>query len=209
MSQMTDLTALRERYSPKPVPKCHICGAEMTVQRMSASRITYGCTGATYDDKGCHYAEGRSIADDHYEQSRITVVDVSDPDVLAMLDELEAAKQDSARWFKAFEKAVSIGARYEERIAELEANKGKPVMFIDGDISASDAEKLAAVIREWDDAPATVAPEEMEARTVTLPDVEKWRSVDAVRAQNAYKVLVSKVLAAAGIGVKGGEICGY
>lgn len=94
-------------------------------------------------------------------------------------------------------------AALRQRIAELEANKGKPVMFIDGDISASDAEKLAAVIREWDDAPATVAPEEMEARTVTLPDVEKWRSVDAVRAQNAYKVLVSKVLAAAGIGVKG------
>ncbi|EPQ4688082.1 ead/Ea22-like family protein [Citrobacter freundii] len=44
---------------------------------------------------------------------------------------------------------------------------------------------------------------ELEARTVTLPDVEKWRSVDAVRAQNAYKVLVCKVLAAAGIGVKG------
>lgn len=36
-----------------------------------------------------------------------------------LLDELEAAKQDSARWFKAFEKAVSVGARYEERIAEL------------------------------------------------------------------------------------------
>ncbi|MFZ4362095.1 hypothetical protein ACOY9X_27370, partial [Citrobacter freundii complex sp. 2024EL-00748] len=45
---------------------------------------------------------------------------------------------------------------------------------------------------------------ELEARTVTLPDVEKWRSVDAVRAQNAYKVFVSKVLAAAGIGVKVG-----
>lgn len=44
---------------------------------------------------------------------------------------------------------------------------------------------------------------ELEARNVTLPDVEKWRSVDAVRAQSAYKVLVSKVLAAAGIGVKG------
>ncbi|MCX2442352.1 hypothetical protein [Citrobacter freundii] len=44
---------------------------------------------------------------------------------------------------------------------------------------------------------------ELEASTVTLPDVEKWRSVDAVRAQSAYKVLVSKVLAAAGIGVKG------
>ncbi|MJX49839.1 ead/Ea22-like family protein [Salmonella enterica] len=87
-----DKQALRERYSPKPVPKCHICGEEMTIQRMSASRITYGCTGATYDDKGCHYAEGRSIADDHYEQSRVTVVDVSDPDVLALLDELEKEK---------------------------------------------------------------------------------------------------------------------
>lgn len=82
-----DKQALRERYSPKPVPECHICGKEMTIQRMSASRITYGCTGATYDDKGCHYAEGRSIADDHYEQSRVTVVDVSDPNVLALLDE--------------------------------------------------------------------------------------------------------------------------
>ncbi|EPN0318953.1 ead/Ea22-like family protein [Salmonella enterica] len=79
--------ALRERYSPNPAPECHICGVQMTIQRMSASRITYGCTGATYDDKGCHYAEGRSIADDHYEQSRVTVVDVSDPDVLALLDE--------------------------------------------------------------------------------------------------------------------------
>ncbi|EBU8723157.1 hypothetical protein DL098_15765 [Salmonella enterica subsp. enterica serovar Manhattan] len=82
-----DKQALRERYSPKPAPECHICGAEMTIQRMSAGRITYGCTGSTYDDKGCHYAEGRSIADDHYEQSRVTVVDVSDPDVLALLDE--------------------------------------------------------------------------------------------------------------------------
>ncbi len=82
-----DKQALRERYSPKPAPECHICGAEMTIQRMSAGRITYGCSGSTYDDKGCHYAEGRSIADDHYEQSRVTVVDVSDPDVPALLDE--------------------------------------------------------------------------------------------------------------------------
>ncbi|HAC6396459.1 TPA: ead/Ea22-like family protein, partial [Salmonella enterica] len=87
----------RERYSPKPAPECHICGKEMTIQRMSASRITYGCTGATYDDKGCHYAEGRSIADDHYEQSRVTVVDVSDPDVLALLDELEHYKSREER----------------------------------------------------------------------------------------------------------------
>lgn len=104
-------------------------------------------------------------------------------------------RDSSEHWFEELQQS-------RQRIAELEANKGKPVMFIDGDISASDAEKLAAVIREWDDAPATVAPEEMEARTVTLPDVEKWRSVDAVRAQNAYKVLVSKVLADIGIAIE-------
>ncbi|HBC0352711.1 TPA: ead/Ea22-like family protein, partial [Salmonella enterica subsp. enterica serovar Napoli] len=44
-----------------------------------------------YDDKGCHYADGRSIADDHYGKSRVTVVDSSDPDVLALLDELDSA----------------------------------------------------------------------------------------------------------------------
>ncbi|ECD4708525.1 ead/Ea22-like family protein [Salmonella enterica subsp. houtenae serovar 48:z4,z32:-] len=140
--------ALRERYSPKPVPKCHICGEEMTIQRMSASRITYGCTGETYDDKGCHYAEGRSIADDHYEQSRVTVVDVSDPDVLALLDEniqlqrekdvieavalalrddmrqareqLEAAEKRNAEQREYYEGVIADGSK---RIAELEARK--------------------------------------------------------------------------------------
>ncbi|EAU1918295.1 ead/Ea22-like family protein [Salmonella enterica] len=123
-----DKQALRERYSPKPVPKCHICGEEMTIQRMSASRITYGCTGATYDDKGCHYAEGRSIADDHYEQSRITVVDVSDPDVLALLDELEAETgyREGAfiacnRWHDKFRETEDKLECAERRIAELEA----------------------------------------------------------------------------------------
>ncbi|EDS7168146.1 ead/Ea22-like family protein, partial [Salmonella enterica] len=84
-----DYQALRERYSPQPVPKCRICGDEMTVQRICGGHITYGCTGATYDDKGCHYAEGRSIADDHYGLSCVTVIDVSDPEVLALLDERE------------------------------------------------------------------------------------------------------------------------
>lgn len=85
-----DKQALRERYSAKPTPKCDICGAKMTIQRMSGSRVTYGCSGAIYDETGCHYSDGRSLADDHYEQSRVTVTDESDPDVLALLDELEA-----------------------------------------------------------------------------------------------------------------------
>ncbi len=98
MTDLTELTAekleeIRQRYRPTLAPKCHICGVEMTIQRMSASRITYGCAGAIYNETGCHYAEGRSLADDHYAESRITVVDVSDPDVLAMVEALEKAQQ--------------------------------------------------------------------------------------------------------------------
>ncbi|HGA5240306.1 TPA: ead/Ea22-like family protein [Salmonella enterica subsp. houtenae serovar Rough:z4,z23:-] len=93
--------ALRERYSSQPVPKCHICGAEMTIQRAGAGSLVYGCTGRVDSDgEGCVFAEGRDFADNHYALSRVTVANDSDPDVLAMLDELEGA---------------------EKRIAELEA----------------------------------------------------------------------------------------
>lgn len=56
--------------------------------------------------------------------------------LLALLDELEAK---------------------DKRIAELEATQGKPVMFIDGDISPADADKLAAVIREFNEETETPA----------------------------------------------------
>ncbi|EAA9055621.1 ead/Ea22-like family protein [Salmonella enterica] len=120
-----DKQALRERYSPKPVPKCHICGEEMTIQRMSASRITYGCTGEGDDG---YFKFGRTFADEHYEKSRVTVVDVSDPDVLALLDEnLQLQREKDAI------EAVALALRddmrqarekleaAERRIAELEA----------------------------------------------------------------------------------------
>ncbi|EPI9101730.1 ead/Ea22-like family protein [Salmonella enterica subsp. enterica serovar Newport] len=152
-----DKQALRERYSPKPAPECHICGKEMTIQRISSSLITYGCTGATYDDNGCHYAEGRSIADDHYEQSRVTVVDVSDPDVLALLDELEKAQcanvaqddhinqqqdrieqlekghQEAAKqinsWRRLAKQNIAELEAARQRIAELEAKLANPVLL--------------------------------------------------------------------------------
>lgn len=122
MTNITELTAekleeIRQRYRPTLAPKCHFCGVEMTIQRMSASRITYGCAGAFYDETGCHYAEGRSLADDHYAESRITVVDVSDPDVLAMVEALEKAQSrdviQSAKDYHFDQQA--------DRIAELDA----------------------------------------------------------------------------------------
>lgn len=100
--------ALRDRYSPQPVPKCHICGAVMTIARASAGAVVYACSGCTYDDNGAHYAPGRSLGDDHYSASRVTIFESSDPEVLALLDELEAA---------------------EKRIAELEAKLANPVLL--------------------------------------------------------------------------------
>ncbi len=86
-----DKQALRERYSEKPAPKCHICGSVMTIQRAGAGGIVYGCTGRIdKDGEAYKFAEGRDFADDHYARSRVTVTDESDPDVLALLDELEA-----------------------------------------------------------------------------------------------------------------------
>ncbi|HFR6865625.1 TPA: ead/Ea22-like family protein [Shigella dysenteriae] len=138
-----DKQALRERYSPQPSPKCHICGTEMTVRRMSGSRITYGCTGATHDDDGCHYADGRSIADDHYEQSRVTVVDVSDPDVLALLDELEkekgyASAYEAEKWHyhglaesegERADRAEKALEAAQKRVAELENDEVRKAQF--------------------------------------------------------------------------------
>ncbi|EFI5570311.1 ead/Ea22-like family protein [Escherichia coli] len=94
-----DYQTLRERYSPKPAPECSVCGEEMSMQRISSgTHIVYACTGEGDDG---YFKTGRTFADEHYLKSRVTVVDVSDPDVLALLDEPDAAKN---------------------RIAEMEAN---------------------------------------------------------------------------------------
>ncbi|GAA5740977.1 hypothetical protein Sent08_00021 [Salmonella enterica] len=128
-----DKQALRERYSPKPVPECHICGKEMTIQHMSASRITYGCTGEGNDG---YFKFGRTFADEHYEKSRVTVVDVSDPDVLELLDELDKKQQYiKLRDQENEDIALTVGKLRVEleaakkRIAELEAKLSKPVLL--------------------------------------------------------------------------------
>lgn len=141
-----DKQALRERYSPQPIPKCHICGAEMTVQRMSASRITYGCTGATYDDNGCHYVEGRSIADDHYEQSRITVVDVSDPDVLTLLDEMEAAEHTAAVDHEAACSLVEENEEVKRKLAAAEKRIAEQREYYEG-VIADGSRRIAELER--------------------------------------------------------------
>ncbi len=100
--------------------------------------------------------------------------------VLTLLDELE---------------------RKDKRIAELEAisSAAEKLVRCKGRYhSEQNYRALAALLGVTT---PDLPPLESEARTVTvkLPDVERWRSVDAVRAQNAYRVLVIKTLAETGI----------
>ncbi len=115
-----DYQALRERYSPKPVPECSVCGEEMSIQRISGAHVVYACSGEGDDG---YFKIGRTFADEHYEESRVTVVDDSDPDVIALLDELEAAKSKLNEQREYYEGVIADGSK---RIAELEAREIKP-----------------------------------------------------------------------------------
>jgi hypothetical protein len=112
-----DYQALRERYSHKPVPECSVCGEEMSIQRISGAHVVYACS--SYGGDG-DFKIGRTLADEHYEKSRVTVVDDSDPDVIALLDELEAAKSKLNEQREYYEGVISDGGK---RIAELEARE--------------------------------------------------------------------------------------
>ncbi|EEH1145179.1 TPA_asm: ead/Ea22-like family protein [Salmonella enterica subsp. enterica serovar Oranienburg] len=210
-----DKQALRERYSPKPAPECHICGKEMTIQRMSASRITYGCTGATYDDKGCHYADGRSIADDHYEQSRVTVVDVSDPDVLALLDELDSANgyasaYEAEKWHYhgLAESEGERADRAEKRVAELKCiATDYGVKFQ----KVQDALKHQALLHKSQMEAAEKRIAELEAKLETADKLQDGAFRDGLKAgfsygqtddQSGFTQCMSAYSTHAGIGVR-------
>jgi hypothetical protein len=116
---MTDKQELRERYSPQPVPKCRICGEEMSIQRITTgAHVTYACSGEGDDG---YFKIGRTFADEHYAQSRVTIVDFSDPEVLMLLDEREADKEKIKTLESRNRRLEGIIDAAERRIAELEA----------------------------------------------------------------------------------------
>lgn len=86
---------LRKRYTPPEIPKCKICGSELSIQRCGGGEPTvYACDGYEADPENpgmVRRAAGRDIADKHYEESRyIDWKKGGDSDVVALLDELEA-----------------------------------------------------------------------------------------------------------------------
>ncbi len=133
-----DYQTLRERYSPKPVPECSVCGEEMSIQRISGAHVVYACS--SYGGDG-DFKIGRTLADEHYEKSRVTVVDDSYPDVIALLDELEAAKSKLNEQREYYEGVISDGSK---RIAELEKSEEQLINERDHAESALDDMYFAA-----------------------------------------------------------------
>lgn len=59
----------------------------------------------------------------------VTFVKLEDLD--ALVEALEKAQTQSSKWLEAYHKAVSIGARYEQRIAELEESHAQVIQSRD------------------------------------------------------------------------------
>ncbi|MFP8638377.1 ead/Ea22-like family protein [Klebsiella michiganensis] len=73
------------------------------------------------------YGEIIDISQHEGEQIDIDITDLNEfnkeanpVNILALVEALEKAQAQSSAWLEAYHKAVSVGARYEERIAELE-----------------------------------------------------------------------------------------
>ncbi len=81
-------------------------------------------------------ADREMICRDVAETSEIWERTVTPENILALVEALEKAQAQSSKWLEAYHKAVSIGARYEERIAELESRTVKlsPELYTIGDL---------------------------------------------------------------------------
>ncbi len=83
---------------------------------------------------------------------------LSPAETLELVEALEKSRTQSSKWLEGYRKAVSIGARYEERIAELEEAEQKLCAAnVTLDARAELAERRLA---------------EMESRTVTMKQGE-------------------------------------
>ncbi|MFV5113051.1 hypothetical protein [Klebsiella pneumoniae] len=91
------------------------------------------------------FEAGHQICTVH--KSKINLISLANPvNVLALVEALEKVQAQSSKWLEAYHKAVSIGARYEERIAELEsrtvtvklASRRLPSDYVDGEFGNDD-----------------------------------------------------------------------
>lgn len=223
----------RHDWSQSVMRDCDFCSQwSLTVKHENGGCICASCCDAEYTEElksalesAIDRAESAEKRIAELERSETQLINERDDAESALNDAYKAVMGQAPEWSNWFSFADAIDEielacrlwrnqtadviQFRQRIAELEANKGKPVMFIDGDISASDAEKLAAVIREWDAEPAPIVPEEMEVREVVVKQFDDFQIVHYGGSEDYAKGYIdcqnnyNKALTAAGIGVKG------
>ncbi|CAM6262701.1 TPA: ead/Ea22-like family protein [Escherichia coli] len=94
--------------------------------REAAEKATKGRWAVEFDDEiystdGVNHEQIAMVFSENEARDAAFIAAANPATVLALLDELEKTQAQSSKWCEAFHKAVSVGARYEERIAELEA----------------------------------------------------------------------------------------
>lgn len=94
--------------------------------REAAEKATKGRWAVEFDDEiystdGVNHEQIAMVFSENEARDAAFIAAANPATVLALLDELEKMQAQSSKWCEAFHKAVSVGARYEERIAELEA----------------------------------------------------------------------------------------
>lgn len=117
------IQALKARYAEPETPNCRICGAKMSIQRAGGGSLVYGCDGRVEGD-GYVFKEGRDFADKHYEQSRETVYNMGDADVMALLAERDADKAliaEQAKRIEFLKEQLALLANFNPDWDKLEA----------------------------------------------------------------------------------------
>lgn len=102
--------------------------------REVAEKATKGRWAVEFDDEiystdGVNHEQIAMVFSENEARDAAFIAAANPATVLALLDELEKMQAQSSKWCEAFHKAVSVGARYEERIAELEARAFNPAIL--------------------------------------------------------------------------------
>lgn len=126
---MTDITELalikgQKVEAPYYLAECTECGKMYSSSKLIVSRNYFDgdadcycphCNADDADIADLGSGEQPAVMAWNYQQARIDV----------LVEALEKAQTQSSKWLEAYHKAVSIGARYEERIAALESRTVK------------------------------------------------------------------------------------
>ncbi|WP_247194267.1 ead/Ea22-like family protein [Escherichia coli] len=117
-----DYQALRERYSPKPVPECSVCGEEMSIQRIQVNFL-YEPSERPY----CHHASVRVDEKERQIRCKICGAVVESFDWMLsvakretrLADDVRLLRQEEQERRKNIEKLIQIERNAKARIRRV------------------------------------------------------------------------------------------